>query len=179
MSAVMPDRGDGRDSAAAESAWDAFIRATDVRKDRAKQRLFALNAVENERRLGVSLSAARAAVVDRLRAEGIDDVSLISLRRWSKLVEHAHHKDWLALLLPAKPGKPRDRAECNEACWDWYKVNFLSRAQPSHAETYRRVIEMAKTNGWCVPSARTLRRRLDAEVPRAIQIKMRKQGGGR
>lgn len=174
LPADMTDEGatDGAAVAAAD-AWAAFNEASDARKAIARRRLAALAEVDDLRRRGMGLSAARHAVAARSRAEGMRDISVSSLKRWAAAIEGVRRKDWLALLLPAKPGKPRDRARCDDLCWDWYKGHFLSRSQPSHAETYRRVVEIAKAKGYAVPSEDTLRRRMDAEVPLAVQIAKR------
>lgn len=115
---------------------------------------------------------AREAVAARLQREGVKGGSVRSLALWAAKVGDAPRQDWLALLLPDYTGRTAT-AECAEPCWDWYKSHFLTRKKPTHASTYRRVQEIAKAQGWVIPSAKTLRRRLDQEVSALTRILMR------
>ena len=111
-------------------------------------------------------------VAAQLRSEGVEAISPRSIARWSSdVVDHAPN-DWLAALLPAYAGRTA-HAPCDEQCWDWYKGHYLTRARPSHRDTYLRLQEMAKEQGWTIPSARTLERRIDAEVSQATQAVLR------
>jgi len=154
-------------------AWDRFNGSSELLRRVAHRRVSALREVASLCRKGKTVSEARREVADRLTQENVRGASVATLIRWTSTVDGTPMKHWPALLLPVKPGKARERASCESTCWEWYKGHYLTRSRPSHAETYRRVRELAKANGWSVPSARTLRRRIDAEVSRNVQIAMR------
>lgn len=152
--------------------WTRYNNAPDNLKKTAAQRLRALRAVESMTAAGQPIGAAREMVAAQLRSEGVEAISPRSIARWSSdVVDHAPN-DWLAALLPGYAGRTA-HAPCDEQCWDWYKGHYLTRARPSHRDTYLRLQEMAKEQGWTIPSARTLERRIDAEVSQATQAVLR------
>ena len=159
-------------NAAINALWTRYNSAPDRLKNIATQRLRALRAVDSMTNAGQPIGAAREMVAAQLRAEGIEAISARSIARWSSDVAEYSPNDWLAALLPGYAGRTA-HAECEEQCWDWYKGQYLTRARPSHRDTYLRLQEMADAQGWKIPSARTLQRRIDAEVSQATQTVLR------
>ncbi|HVK81282.1 MAG TPA: transposase domain-containing protein, partial [Verrucomicrobiae bacterium] len=154
------------------SAWRHYESASDNLKVIAQRRLKALHAIEGLRANGLPLMQARSQVAAQLQREGVRGSSVPSLARWASDVDGAPREAWLALLLPEYVGRTVT-APCDVQVWDWYKGHYLTRARPSHASTYARVAEMAREQGWAVPSARTLNRRMDREVNHATQVLLR------
>jgi len=152
-------------------AWAYWHGLKDHRKAVASERLFALREVLDLRAAGVPKMQARAQVGE------MRGVSVASLTRWEDMVGDAPRSDWLALLCDGyKRGVGRKPyAQCAEVVWTWFRDHWLSRAQPSWADAYRRVREMAQAQGWACPSLSTLKRRVRKEIPYREQV-MRREG---
>jgi len=101
-------------------------------------------------------------------------VSASTYYAWREALRDVDEEDWLpALALKSAPdGVVRDpRAECHPDAWAALKSDFLRPEKPGFSACYRRVEAAAKKHGWApIPSERSLRRRLDAEVEEAVQI---------
>jgi hypothetical protein len=54
------------------------------------------------------------------------------------------------------------RGECSADAWDFIRADFLRPERPYFASCYARLQRAAKDNGWTIPSAATLARRLKA-----------------
>jgi len=143
-----------------KAAWAYWHGLKEHRKAAANARLFALREVLDLRDAGLPLMQARAQVG---QARG---VSVASLTRWQVMVGDAPRSEWLALLCDGyKKGVGRKPwAQCDEVVWTWFKDHWLSRAQPSWADAYRRVREMSEAQGWACPGLNTLKRRMKREV---------------
>lgn len=156
------------------AAWAIYNMATDKIKARARQAVEALLEVDALHLAGVPLMQAREQVAERMRREGIRGGSAQSLCRWAGAVRGIERKDWLAVLCPGYKGRTAT-AHIPEQAWDWYKGHYLTRARPSHADTYRRLREMAQAQGWVIPSGKTFEHRFADEVPRATVL-IRREG---
>lgn len=155
-----------------DSLMQKFEAAPDRLRAIAERRVRALHAVAGLQRVGMPLLQAREQVAAELERDGLRGSSTQSLGRWAALVADAPANAWAAVLLPAYIGRIAT-APCDAQCWDWYKGHYLTRSQPSHADTYARLRDMAREQGWTIPSARTLHRRMDAEVTRTTQVLLR------
>lgn len=94
---------------------------------------------------------------------------------WRKMCEGFAREDWLAALAPSfsptTNGVVPERAECHPDAWAYLKSDYLRSGEPAFSACYRRMEKEAKKNRWApIPAERTLRRRMDAEVPRAVQV---------
>ena len=70
-------------------------------------------------------------------------------------------QDRAAALIPGYAGR-QARTEIPPEAWDWFIGYHLTRRQPTMAESYRRVSETAKANGWGqLPSQKAVKRRLN------------------
>jgi len=152
-------------------AWAYWARLKDTRKAVANERMFALREVLALRDAGVPKMQARAQVG---RARG---VSVATLTRWEDMVGDAPRSEWMALLVERKKGHSgrKPYAECDDVVWTWFRDHWLSRAQPSWADAYRRVREMADAQGWACPSLNTLKRRVRKEIPYQERV-VRREG---
>lgn len=154
------------------SAEERWQRATHRRRDEAFARARALRAVRALVDSGEPLMRAREIVAAEMRSEGLKGAHWRSMIRWAERVEGADEQDWMKLLLDGfRPGRPN--AECDPRAWNWYKSYFLCRSAPSHSSTYRRCVEVCQAEGWKVPSAKTLQRRMNAEVSLQQQVYQR------
>ena len=156
------------------AAWQRFEAAAATLRAEAERRVIALVAVLALVAQGTATLRARQLVATQMQQEGIKGASAASLARWQVQVGDAPRSDWAALLLPAYTGRTAT-ADCDPEAWDWYKGHYLSRQAPSFESTYRRLAEIAAAKGWTIPSAKTLQRRLEAEVSR-ITIVLRREG---
>src|SRR5690606_27318226 len=87
-------------------------------------------------------------------------------------------QDWLAALAPesaAANGELTKTAICHPDAWDVLAADYLRPEAPKFSACYRRMMALAEKKGWApIPAERTLRRHMDAKVPRAVQILARK-----
>lgn len=148
--------------------WKRYEALPASSKTLCEQRLNALQEAEDFKTSGLSQTAAMRLAANRA------GVAVATLYSWFGQIQGHPREDWLAALAPktsARAVRAEARAECPEAAWEAFKSDYLRPEQPSLSACYRRVLSAAKEHGWgAVPSERSLRRRLDAEVPRAVQV---------
>lgn len=112
---------------------------------------------------GVRTKAATAMVCQRA------SILPSTLYQWRRMVDGHQRADWLAALAPAWR-REGVTANCHPDAWETLKSDFLRSEKPGFSACYRRVIKLADKKGWApIPSERTLRRRLDQEVPASVQ----------
>ncbi len=97
-------------------------------------------------------------------------VSAGSVRRWRSRIKGAGREDRLAALAPGyRP--TAQTADCHPDAWAVLTADYLRPEKPAFSACYRRMAVAAKERGWApVPSERALRRRVDREVPSAVQV---------
>lgn len=146
---------------------------------------------EEHRQIALSrhslILAAEAALAKRELATGkaltVEETLAPVLKRFSvsastyyalrQSLNDVDREDWPAALAPgyAEDGTAPEFAACDPLAWAALKSDFLRPEKPTFSACYRRVVEAAKKHGWApIPHERSLRRRLEAEVPRAVQI---------
>lgn len=143
-----------------EQLWERHTQATLKCREEAQRRHDILLTVEKMRGPGFGKMKAIEAVA--LQAE----VDPSTIRRWYDDVKGVERQDWLAALTPRWAGVVEPTAQIDQRARDWYLTHYLSRRQPSHAETYRRLEEIAKVEGWAIPSSRTMVRMVERDVDR-------------
>ncbi len=74
---------------------------------------------------------------------------------------------------PARRGRPQ--AAVPDAAWQAWLADYLDRRQPTAQSCYRRLQAQAASEGWTLPSLRTLRRRLAREIDPAV-VTLRREG---
>lgn len=151
--------------------WARFEGLSSEHKAICEQRLSILLAVEE-------LAAIGGRGPEIKRALDRAGVGRATYYEWRKMVEGHSRQDWLAALTPsfskATDGVVAEFAKCHPSAWDYLKADYLRLEKPSFSASYRRTVELAEEKGWSpVPSERSLRRRLDAQVPQAVQIMSR------
>ena len=152
-----------------QAAWRRYESVPQHCRDEAEKRLRALQAVEALVANGYSLMDARELVAVQMQKDGMRGGSVASLIRWAKTVAAADVSHRLALLLPSWTGRTA-AVEIPTEAWDMFKADYLRLEAPSASSCYDRLARVAKVNGWVLPSLKTFQRRVEAELPRAVQI---------
>lgn len=149
--------------------WSVFNRLPKATKDICEGRLKVLNRVEQ---------LVNDAGLSRLAAIGVAThdagIQKSAYYDWRKATEGLDPEDWLPALVPSSPsanGIAPKMAECHPDAWDFLKSDYLRAEAPGFSACYRRMQEAAKIEGWSpIPSERALRRRMEAEVPKSVQV---------
>lgn len=179
--ALLPDAAQWRlRQAPAEASWDEararknllwsrFNHLPKAIKAVCEERLKVLNRVEQlVTDAGLSRGAAIAVATTDAK------VQKSAYYEWRKATEGLDASDWLPALAPssaAAEGIVPQQAACHPDAWDFLKSDYLRAEAPGFSACYRRMEEAAKIEGWSpIPSERALRRRLEAEVPKSIQV---------
>ncbi|MCY1667894.1 DNA-binding domain-containing protein [Rhizobium sp. SL86] len=69
------------------------------------------------------------------------------------------------------------RAECHPEAWKALLLDYLRLEAPSFSSCYRRLLRLADINDWSpIPPERSLRRRLNQELPMVAQLQARVAG---
>lgn len=153
--------------------WQKFEALTDKQKSVCKARLAIIVDVEEMKVSGIK---ALDAINHCCRKA---DVSVRTYYHWVALLEGHARADWLAALAPSTSsiadGVQPDLAPVHQDAWDVLASDFLRAEGPAFSACYRRMKAVAKKKGWApIPAERTLRRRMDILVPKAVQILARK-----
>lgn len=156
--------GEPRRNPQRDALWQRYEALPERQKAVAAARL---RAVRDVLVMAVNGTTAQAAAALIARREG---VSVRTIYNWQEIATAHPREDWLAALAPAYRSE-RDWAPCHERAWECLTSDYLRPEQPTFSACYRRVKAAAKEHGWQpLPSERALRRRLDAEVPQAVQV---------
>ncbi|WP_409790396.1 transposase domain-containing protein [Sphingomonas pseudosanguinis] len=76
---------------------------------------------------------------------------------------------WLPFLAPRYQGGGKE-VEIDPTAWQILKSDYLRPEKPSFAACYNRLVEdYARPNGVTLPSAKTLQRRMDAEITKSLK----------
>lgn len=161
----------GRDPAAQarkDALWARFNALPNDQKATCETRLKALSEVEDLCSAGLTRSAAITVAANKA------GFAIRSLYNWSSLTAGHDRADWLAALAPSF-ASTAERSDCDARAWDFLKSDYLRVEEPTFSSCYRRMVKTARKERWSpIASERALRRRLDAEVPKAVQALARK-----
>ncbi|MQB37290.1 transposase [Agrobacterium tumefaciens] len=160
---------DPRPTKLSKMLWDRFEALSDAHKAICKMRLGVLTEVAELRAAG--LQTVKAIEFCARKAS----VSPRTVYNWMESVEGHSRQDWLAALAPSFSGSATGEVAevnpCHPEAWKILKSDFLRPERPSFSACYRRMLMVARDQNLSpIPSERSLRRRLDAEVPKAAQI---------
>jgi len=139
-----------------EAAWQGYDRAADKHKQSAAKRVAALDAVET------LVAQGRSRTVAIMEVAATHDVSRTAIYAWAALVDGVPRAHWLARLVPQYVGAKGPRAACADDAWEWLRARYLLPNRPTFEACWRDLQQVAVQKGWQLPSARTLRRRIDA-----------------
>ena len=149
-----------------DEAWAYYEALPSSDKAEAARRLAIVQAVDAL--VGGAISR-QLAVTDVAR---INQVAPRTIWNWFSALDGVSDTDRLAYLAPRyRAGARKARvADFSEEFFDWLKSDYLRPARPSFSTVYRRAVRVAQEKGWAIAPERTMRRRLDAEVPSAVQV---------
>lgn len=157
---------DDRDQQADQSKalWAEYEALGQAQKAACEVRLKAVLATHEL----VEIGAPAAIAVARIARQ--HDVSERNLWRWLGTVKAHPRTDWLPALA-SKSKASATRNDCHADAWNFVLSDYLRPEKPSFTSCYRRLLKAAKKQGWTpVPSERSLRRRMEAEVSEAVQV---------
>ena len=159
-----------------EALWEHYRSKSEAARQRAEEKHKLLIQIETLVDAGIKRCAAFNMVGKA------NDTSPKVIQNWyygkgaKRGVRDYHKKDWLAVLVDEYTNaKPRQEENCHPMAWDWFLAHYLDRSRPTLADSYRRLQETAAVHGWTIPCARTLKRRLESEIP-PIQIAYLREG---
>ena len=152
-----------------DAIWARFNQLSKAQKATCEKRLNVLRKVETLVRLsGVSRTAAIAMATFEA---GIQKSAYYD---WRQLTHGVDPEDWLAALAPSSGvivASGDVTTVCHPDAWDLLKSDYLRPERPSFSACYRRMFTAAKREGWApVPTERSLRRKFDREVSKAVQV---------
>lgn len=154
-----------------DAQWAWFEGLPDAVKDKARARLAVLAQVEALEAAGLGRHTAVGAVA---RASGRGARTIWT---WIAMVEGIAVADRLAWLAPRNQAegvaRPQPKA-CSPEFFDALKADYLRLACPPFADSFRRAMRLAEKDGWDTLPERTMRRMLDREVSKPVQVLMRK-----
>ncbi len=150
-----------------KGGWCWYESQSDAVHAEAERRLLAVQDIALLEESGMTRTAAIADVAAR-RAVG-----KATLWNWLRLVEGVAPHDRLPALAPRRKGGGR-AAEIDPAIWLAFKSDYLRGSEPTLTSCYERVEKIATKRGLSLPSEKTFRRRLEAEVDPAIILLRRK-----
>lgn len=161
-----------------DSAWLRLEKLPAGYKAKAHERLAVIDQIEELQRHGLNKSKAIEQVVmmaaREARAAGQEPpLKVATIYTWFARIEGVARADRVAYLAPEWTGRAADTEACSPDAWEFYKGYYLRHAKPPHAGAYDRLKRVAPDNGWTIPSAKTLIRRLNAEIPVPVQALLR------
>lgn len=146
--------------------WGWFERQTDKNRDEGRRRLGALDRIGSLEREMTRTDAVRYVAAEYETAPS-------TIYGWIERTRGVRRDDWMAALTPAKRGGARQKIEIDEDVWGAFYADYMRLSEPSFESCYRRTEAIAREQGWTMPAARTLRRRV-AEIPKPTLILARK-----
>jgi len=150
------------------SMWQQYEKLSNRHKMICKKRLSILQEIEDKTDAGIAETAA----VKLIASE--HSISPSTIFGWKAQLNGVNRPDWLAALAPKYSNRQKSTTDVHPEAWEVLKSDYLRVEKPSFSSCYRRAEELANRNGWSpFPIARTLRRRLNHEVPREVQISKR------
>lgn len=152
---------------ASADAWAWFDGQKASVKAEAQRRLAIVTEIGLHCAAGANTSAAVA------RASNMHGFSSSTIWGWLTVVRGIERGDWLPALASTRKGGGK-KAEIDPALWEIIKSDWLRPEEPPFAACFERLKRTAKKRGLPLPHQRTLLRRLQAEVPRSVQIMARK-----
>lgn len=155
-----------RGSTAARVDWEWFEALPETRKKKAHDRFAVLDAICTLQRGALSKDQAVCII------SGQQKIGASTIYNWFKLVEGLDRKDWLPALCPRHAGRTKT-VPCDPLAWECLKTDFLRLEKPPFSACYLRLETAAQENGWSIPAARTLERRLESEIPAPVRVLLR------
>ena len=151
-----------------EVIWKPYEKATDKQKEEAKAKLAPLQKLDDLVRNNVALMMALDAVSTEY------EIAKGTLKRWYYKVRSFERPDWLPLLLDKHSNKKAGKeADFTEEAWEAFKADYFRPECPQFGSVYERLKRAARENGWSIPSASSIKRKIAREVPKLVQVQLR------
>lgn len=158
-------------SYAGELLWQAWNKASDKQREKARERCESVLAVAELLDSGVDVLTAFDSVGEAL------SVAPASVRRWYYQVKNFDRSDWAAALISqhgrSLEARRKKEAECSSEAWDFFLADYLRPEQPALRTCYARLTEAAAAHSWVIPSLSSLRRKLERDVPAEQAVLLR------
>lgn len=148
---------------AGSSDWRWYDRQSAKVRGEAERRLAIVAEVELLEESGMTKTAA---IADASARHG---ASTATLWGWLKLVAGVAPQHRLPALAPRRRGGGAE-AEMDPLLWAVFKSDYLRQSAPTLTSCYARTAAIAKERGLPMPSERTFRRRVEAEIDRGIVV---------
>lgn len=146
--------------------WQRYDALPDSLKARAEKAHRIVMAVE------MLVDAGCRKKIAVLQIASMEGVGATTIMNWYRDVRGLNRCDWLAGLAPHY-AKRAEQVECPNEAWDILKADYLRLEEPSFSSCMRRLETLAEKKGWTLPSAKTLKRRLDT-LPQELLTLCRK-----
>lgn len=151
-----------------ESQWARYDRLPQTMKAEALRRLAIIQRVEGLVRAGLGKGRACEEVTAQARREATArgekaPFSLSTLYDWFSRINGVGASDRLAYLAPDYVGRTAT-AECSDEAWLLFRSEYLTNSQQSAEAAHAKVAMIGATQGWAVPSAKTLLARVRREL---------------
>ncbi len=149
-----------------ECLWDYAATKTEENRKGAARRLEAVQSVEFLMATGLKKVEACQEVA---RQAGVNWQTVYG---WLNKSGSVDRSDRLAVLVDNRGGN-KPLSEIRPEAWDYFKADYLRRDRPTFQSCYERLRRAAKANGWRIPSLKTLKRRIEREIPHALIVLLR------
>ncbi|UJZ95016.1 Mu transposase C-terminal domain-containing protein [Photobacterium damselae subsp. damselae] len=154
----------------ADEKWFEFDNATQKQKNEAQERLKIALLVQG---LVDSGTKKNSAIITASKSSRFSEATI---RKWfysQPGLNKIDESDWLAYLLITQGGKQaNNKAEFSLNAQTFFKNSYL-RPYVTMAEAYRLTVKAALTNGWQVPSEKTVTRWVHQNIPYELCVLMR------
>jgi transposase InsO family protein len=141
--------------------WAWFEQLPETKKSKARYRLEIVEAVMTLYQSGMAKDLAVSAIAAHYQ------IGASTLYTWLQMIERHERCDWLPALAPRHVGRTVS-IECHPDAWDMIRSDYLRPEQPNFSDCYRRTQRAAEARGWDMPSERTMLRRIETLIPRAV-----------
>lgn len=152
---------------AVAGGWRWYESQSATTRAEAEHRLAVCREIDLLEQSGMTRTAAVADTAER-RAIG-----KATLWTWLRLINGVPPRDWLPALAPRRQGGGCE-VDIDSALWTIFKSDYLRPSEPTLTSCYERTAAIAAERGLSLPSEKTMRRRLIAEVDPRIILYRRK-----
>ncbi|WP_431786844.1 transposase domain-containing protein [Vibrio harveyi] len=168
----LPKKQQNKPTYCREALWAGWNKTNNSAKEKARQALRTVQAVEALVKNSVKRMDAYQSVCDEY------GVPLSTLRRNCSKVKGIDECDWAPALLPkhfevAQAKKRNQFAHISKDAWEFFKADYLSLERPAMTASYERLKDAAAHHGWTIPSLKSLSRRIEHEVPIQQRVLLR------
>ncbi len=168
----LPKKEQNKPTYCREALWAGWNKTNNSAKEKARQALRTVQAVEALVKNGVKRMEAYQSVCEEY------GVPLSTLRRNCSKVKGIDECDWAPALLPkhfevAQAKKRNQFAHISKDAWEFFKADYLSLERPAMTASYERLKDAAAHHGWTIPSLKSLSRRIEHEVPIQQRVLLR------